>query len=108
MRIFVLLFLGLSLGGVRAGDEDDSMLEEEADGTELVAAFLKIDASQVLSYLASFEGQAAKIIADPSINRWTEKGGKPEGLGEQEVRCLKKYTPSPLPRSPCVAPVRGR
>ena len=89
MRLILALVLCcLSLGGVRADDEGDEMLEEEADGTELVAAFLKIDASQVLSYIASFDGQAAKIVADPAVNRWTEKGGKPEGLGEQEVRGL--------------------
>ena len=84
--IFALVLGGLSLGGVRAGGTE--LEEEEADGTELAAALLDIDASEVLSYLASFEGQAAKILADPLINRWTEKGGKPEGLGEQEVRGL--------------------
>ena len=85
-RLLAVVLCGLSLGGVRA---DGTELEkEEADGTELVAALLDIDASRVLSYLASFEGQAARIIADPTINRWTEKGGKPEGLGEQEVRGL--------------------
>ena len=84
--ILALVLVGLSFGGVRAGGTE--LEEEEANGTELVAALLDIDVSEVLSYLASFEGQAAKILADPSINRWTEKGGKPEALGEQEVRGL--------------------
>ena len=78
----------LSLCGARLGEEDNKMQEEEAESKELDEALLKIDAKQVLSYLASFEGKAANIIADPSINRWTEKGGKPEVLGEQEVRGL--------------------
>ena len=84
--IFALVLVGLSFGSVRAGGTE--LEEEEANGSELVAALLDIDVSEALSYLASFEGQAAKILADPSINRWTEKGGKPEGLGEQEVRGL--------------------
>lgn len=87
----LLSLCGAETAAAGAGPEDDekyTMHEEEIEGKELEDAFLKTDPQQALSFVASYDGKAANIIADPSINRWTEKGGKPEVLGEQEVRGL--------------------
>lgn len=78
----------LSLCATDGPDGDD-----EADASELESAFLAIDAAQVCSAVAGFKGDAKNILADPSINRWTEKrsgksGKGEEALGEQEVRGL--------------------
>ena len=85
MRRAVLVLGLLSLSSVRTDDETEA---DETDSKELERALLDIDVPAAVSFFATFEGKAANILADTSINRWTERGGKPEVLGDQEVRGL--------------------
>ena len=87
MRLTVLVLGLLSLSSVRTDEAE----EDESDSKELERALLDIDVPAAVSFFATFEGKAANILADTSINRWTERGGKPEVLGDQEVRGHHRY-----------------